>query len=92
MKKPNPLWCKVVRHYVDHKVVMIKDLPNSTEIIDKPDLARTWFLGNWSTDYRVIYKNAENKWVELTTEHIEGRGHFTKYLPWNGLAWDILRR
>ena len=90
-KKIKPQWCKVVRDYADHKIVLIKDLPNQTEIEDKPGLAISWFRGHWSPYYRVVYKNINNEWLELGTEQKDGR-FVVKYIPWHGLAWDILQR
>lgn len=92
MKKIKPQWCKVVKDYKDHKIVLIQERNSkSTEIEDKPGLALTWFLGNWHFDYRVVYKNKQNEWMELDTEHDKNGKHIVKYIPWQGLFMDVLK-
>ena len=81
-----------------NRISFIEDIANHTgqmTITNDAENVLEDFQDNYGNDWRVVYKDTDGEWWEIIPVRKKTGWPFiesVKFEPWNGLAWDILKR
>lgn len=87
----------IVEHDRKNSISFIEDIFHLTgqmSITNDAENVLKYFQEGFGHNWRVVYKDTDGTWWEIVEEVVEmWEDDFrVQFKPWNGLAWDILKR
>jgi hypothetical protein len=76
----------------EHGIVFLEDLGGPfMSITNNAQSVLRYVQSHYGSKFRTVYRDTENEWWEITPRHYPGWVD-VEFEPWDGLAWDLLKR